>query len=139
MIFDYNGNRFKCVWRTLMDKNMWYNMEPAKIKVTIPKSLYQKMMKDVKTDVRNNTLLDIVRFKIQKPKGESLYFNESNKDELEYWEVNAYLESATISSTFNQKNPNKQTEVTVHFKIKVFENKKLTTSEIRDILLNEIL
>lgn len=139
MIFDYKGNRFKCVWKTLMDKNMWYNMEPAKIKVTIPKTLYQNIMKDIKQDIRNNTLHDIIKFKIQKEKGERLYFNESIDSESEYWDIDAYLNSSTISSIFNQKNPNKITEVTVHFNISVFENRKLEKSEIRDILLNELV
>ena len=50
MIFDYNGNHYKCVWRTLMDKNSWYNMQPAKINVTIPISLYKKIMKEIKKE-----------------------------------------------------------------------------------------
>lgn len=139
MIFHYKDNCFKCQWKTYMKKNMWYSMEPAKLKVTIPKSLYNEILKDVKEDKCNKTLHDIIRFRIQKEKGEILFLNESKDSENEYWNIDAYLDSATVSSIYNNRNPNKETKVTVHFKINIFENKKLEKSEIRDILLNEIL
>lgn len=109
------------------------------VKVTIPKSLYDIIMKDIKEDESNKTLHDIIRFRVQKEKGENLYFNESEESENEYWDIDAYLESATISSTYNQKNPYKETKVTTHFTINVFESNKLEKSEIREILLSNIL
>jgi len=139
MIFHYRENSFKCQWKTQMKKDMWYSMEPTKVKVTMPKSLYDVIMKDIKEDESNKTLHDIIRFRIQKEKGETLYFNESDKSENEYWDIDAYLESATISSMYNHRSPYKETKVTVHFTINVFETKKLEKSEIRDILLNELV
>ena len=65
--------------------------------------------------------------KMQKEKEEKLYFNESGESENEYWNIDAYLESAAIPSTYNQKNPYKETKVTTHFTINVFENNKLET------------
>lgn len=142
MFFIYENNSFKCVCKSMMKKDMWYSMEPVKVKVTIPKSLYNEILKDIKNDEDNETLHDIIRFRIQKEKDEILFINESKdsvKSRNEYWDIDAYLDSATISSIYNSKNNDKETLVTTHFTINIFEKKKLEKSETRDILLSKIL
>ena len=62
MKFFYNGKGFPCNWKTQMKSdNMWYSMEPVKLTVTIPQSLYDIILLDIKLDKKNNTLRDIFR------------------------------------------------------------------------------
>jgi hypothetical protein len=117
-----------------MSKDMWYSMEPAKVRVTLPKNILQKILLDVKEDVKNNTLHDIMRFKIFKSTGEELYFNESINENSELWEIECYLNSSIISAEYKKKGV-----VSVHFDISVIESELLEKSELRNILLDDIL
>jgi hypothetical protein len=53
----YNGKGFPCKWKTQMkNDNMWYSMEPVKIKFTLPESVYNAIMIDIKLDEENKIL-----------------------------------------------------------------------------------
>lgn len=134
MKFYYNSVGYTCNWKTKMFKDMWYSMEPAKVRVTLPKDILKKILIDVKEDKNNNTLHDIIKFKILKSAGEELYFNESKDENIEFWELECYLNSSIISSEYK-----KGGIVSVHFDISVIESQLLGKNEMRDILLNEIL
>ena len=134
MKFYYNNVGYTCNWKTKMSKDMWYSMEPAKVRVTLPKNILQKILLDVKEDVKNNTLHDIMRFKIFKSTGEELYFNESINENSELWEIECYLNSSIISAEYKKKGV-----VSVHFDISVIESELLEKSELRNILLDDIL
>lgn len=147
MKFYYNDVGYTCNWKTKMSKDMWYSMEPAKVRVTLPKDILKKILIDVKEDKNNNqnfrTLHDIIkskrptsaiRFKILKSAGEELYFNESKDENIEFWELECYLNSSIISSEYKKKGI-----VSVHFDISVIKSQLLDKNEMRDILLNEIL
>lgn len=130
----YNGKGFPCKWKTQMNKDMWYNMEPAKLTVTIPESLYDIMLLDIKLDKKNNTLQDIFRFRLLLQKGEI----SRDRDKLvvetnELWDMETYLVRATISSKFRNG------EVKVVFLLSVFEETELDKSELRNILLSELV
>lgn len=134
MKFFYNGKGFPCKWKTQMNEDMWYSMEPAKLTVTIPKSLYDIILLDIKLDNKNNTLHDIFRFRLLLQKGEI----SRDRDKLvvetnELWNMETYLDRATISSKFRND------EVKVVFHLSVFEETELDKSELRDILLSELV
>lgn len=131
----YNGKGFPCKWKTQMNNdNMWYSMEPVKLTVTIPESLYDIILLDIKLDKKNNTLRDIFRFRLLLQKGEM----SRDRDKLvvennELWDMETYLDRSTISSKFRNG------DVKVVFYLSVFEEKELDKSELRNILLSELV
>ncbi len=135
MKFFYNGKGYPCKWKTQMkNDNMWYSMEPVKLTVTIPRSLYDVILLDIKLDKSNNTLNDIFRFNLLIQKGEmSRDRDKLVADQNELWSMETYLNRSTISSKF------KNDEVTVVFDLSVFEDVELDKSELRNLLLNELV
>ena len=131
----YNGKGFPCKWKTQMkNDNMWYSMEPVKLTVTIPESLYDIILLDIKIDKKNNTLRDIFRFRLLLNKDEI----SRDRDKLvvennELWDMETYLDRSTISSKFRNG------DVKVVFYLSVFEEKELDKSELRNILLSELI
>ena len=131
----YNGKGFPCNWKTQMkNDNMWYSMEPVKLTVTIPESLYDIILLDIKLDKKNKTLRDIFRFRLLLNKDEI----SRDRDKLvvennELWDMETYLDKSTISSKFRNG------DVKVVFYLSVFEEKELDKSELRNILLSELV
>ena len=131
----YNGKGFPCNWKTQMkNDNMWYSMEPVKLTVTMPESLYDIILLDIKLDKKNNTLRDIFRFRLLLNKDEI----SRDRDKLvvennELWDMETYLDRSTISSKFRNG------DVKVVFYLSVFEEKELDKSELRNILLSELV
>lgn len=131
----YNGKGFPCKWKTQMkNDNMWYSMEPVKLTVTMPESLYDIILLDIKLDKKNNTLRDIFRFRLLLNKDEI----SRDRDKLvvennELWDMETYLDRSTISSKFRNG------DVKVVFYLSVFEETELNKSELRNILLSELV
>ena len=130
----YNGKGYPVKWKSLMRKDMWYNMEPVKIKFTLPESVYKSILIDIKLDDENKTLRDIFRFNLLLQKGEL----SRDRDKLvvetnEYWKIDAYLDRCSITSRFRNG------DVIAIFEISIFEEEELDKSELRDILLNELV
>jgi len=130
MKFYYKGVGYTCNWKTKMLDSMWYSMLPAKIRVTLSKDILKEILSDVKIDKHNNRLIN---FKLSKNKGEELVFSDSLKEDFEIWNLSCVLYSSTVSSEY------KNGDVTVHLTISVFESNILEKSEVRHILLNEII
>jgi len=126
MLFYYRDKEYPCNWKTQMRKDMFYSMEPVKLRIRVPITTYDTIMLDIKNDEDNNTLLDIMRFKI-------LYFKQSNINDLEIWDLVAFLDTNTISSKFNDGT------IGVNFKLSISNEVKLSKQDTRDILLNNIL
>ena len=131
----YNGKGFPCKWKTQMkNDNMWYSMEPVKLTVTIPESLYDIILLDIKLDKKNNTLRDIFRFRLLLQKGD--FSRDPDKltiENNELWDMETYLDRSTISSKFRNG------DVKVVFYLSLFEEKELDKSELRNILLSEFI
>ena len=130
----YNGRGYPVQWKSLMRKDMWYNMEPVKIKFTLPESVYKAILIDIKLDDENKTLRDIFRFSLLLQKDEI----SRDRDKLvvetnEYWKINSYLDRVSITSRFRNG------EVTAIFEVSIFEEEELDKSELRDILLSELV
>lgn len=130
----YNGKGYPVKWKSLMRKDMWYNMEPAKLKLTIPESVYNAILLDIKLDSENKTLRDIFRFNLLLQKDD--FSRDPDKltiETNEFWKIDAYLDRVSISSRFRNG------DVTVIFEISIFEQIELDKSELRDLLLNELI
>ena len=130
----YNGKSYPVQWKSLMRKDMWYNMEPVKIKFTLPESVYKAILMDIKLDDENKTLRDIFKFNLLLHKGEL----SRDRDKLvvetnEYWKIDAYLDRCTITSRFRNG------DVTAIFELSIFEEVELDKSELREVLLNELV
>lgn len=125
----YNGKGYPIIWKSLMRKNMWYNMEPVKIKLTIPESVYNAILIDVKLNKEN-----ILKFNLLLKKGEtSRYRDKLLVETNEYWKIDAYLDRVSITSKFRND------EVTAIFEVSISEEEELDKSELRNILLNELV
>ena len=136
----YNGKGYPVKWKSLMRKDMWYNMEPVKIKLTLPESVYRAILLDIKLDNENknqknkNFQRDIFRFNLLLSKDEL----SRDRDRLivetnEYWKIDAYLDRVSITSRFRNG------EVIAIFEVSIFEEVELDKSEIREVLLNELV
>jgi hypothetical protein len=130
----YNGKGYPVKWKSLTKKNMWYNMEPVKLKFTLPESVYNVILLDIKLDNENKTQRDIFRFNLLLQKDEL----SRNSDKLivensEYWKVESFLDRVSISSRFRNG------DVTAIFEVSIFNQIELDRSAIREVLLNELL
>ena len=130
----YNGKGYPVKWKSLMRKDMWYNMEPVKLKFTLPESVYKAILIDIKLDDGNKTLRDIFRFNLLLQKGEL----SRDRDKLvvetnEYWKIDAYLDRCSITSRFRNG------DVIAIFELSIFEEVELDKSELREVLLNELV
>jgi hypothetical protein len=113
----------------MKNDNMWYSMEPVKIKFTLPESVYNAIMIDIKLDEENKTLRDIFRFNLLLQKDEM----SRDKYKLTVESIDAYLDRASISSKFRNG------DVTAVFEVSIFEEEELDKSELRNILLGELV
>jgi len=131
----YNGKGYPCNWKTQMKSdNMWYSMEPVKIKFTLPESVYNAIMIDIKLDEENKTLRDVFRFNLLLQKDEmSRDKYKLTVESNELWKIDAYLNRASISSKFRNG------DVTAVFEVSIFEEEELDKSELRNLLLNELV
>jgi hypothetical protein len=125
----YDGIGYPCKFKSQMKgKNTWYSMEPISIKPTFPKYIYDKILLDIKLDN------DKFRFKLLLQKGD-LSRKEDNSQVVqnELWEIKTYLERCMITSEFRNG------DVTVKFSLLIFEEEELDKSELRNILLNQLI
>ena len=130
----YNGKGYPVKWKSLTRRDMWYNMEPAKLKITIPESVYNAILLDIKLDNENKTLRDIFRFNLLLQKGEiSRSSDKLIVETNEFWKIESYLNRVSISSRFRNG------DVTAIFEISIFEQIELDKSDLRNILLNELV
>jgi len=127
----YNGKGYECKWKTLMRKDMWYNMEPVKIKLTLPESVYNAILIDIKLDKndRETFSFNLLLKKDETSRDRDKLLVETN----EYWKIDAYVNRSSISSRFRNG------EVTAIFEVSIFEEEELDKSELRNILLNELV
>lgn len=139
----YDGIGYPCKLKSEMKgNNIWYSMEPISIKLTFPKYIYDKILLDIKLDNENKTLRDIFRFKLLIQKGE-LSRNKDNWNNIsplssqvvqnEFWELETYLDGLTITSKFRNG------DVTVKFSLSIFSEIELDKSELRELILNQLI
>jgi hypothetical protein len=128
----YNGSGYSVQWKSLMRKDMWYNMEPVKIKLTLPESVYKAILIDIK--LNKDEYRDIFSFNLLLNKDEM----SRDRDKLvvetnEYWKIDACVDRSSITSRFRNG------DVIAIFEVSIFEEEELDKSELRNILLNELV
>jgi hypothetical protein len=128
----YNGRGYPVQWKSLMRKDMWYNMEPVKIKLTIPESVYKAILIDIK--LNKDEYRDIFSFNLLLNKDEM----SRDRDKLvvetnEYWKIDACVDRSSITSRFRNG------DVIAIFEVSIFEEEELDKSELRNLLLNELV
>jgi hypothetical protein len=128
----YNGRGYPVQWKSLMRKDMWYNMEPVKIKFTLPESVYKAILIDIK--LNKDEYRDIFSFNLLLNKDEM----SRDRDKLvvetnEYWKIDACVDRVSITSRFRNG------DVVAIFEVSIFEEEELDKSELREILLNELV
>jgi len=128
----YNGKVYPCNWKTQMKSdNMWYSMEPVKIKLTIPESVYNAILIDIKLD-KNDRKTFSFNLLLQKDN----FSRDPDKltiETNELWKIDTYLNRVSISSRFRNG------EVTAVFEVSIFEQEELDKSELRNLLLGELV
>jgi len=128
----YNGKGYPCNWKTQMKSdNMWYSMEPVKIKLTIPESVYNAILIDIKLD-KNDRKTFSFNLLLQKDD----FSRDPDKltiETNELWKIDTYLNRVSISSRFRNG------EVTAVFEVSIFEQEELDKSELRNLLLGELV
>jgi hypothetical protein len=114
-----------------MRKDMWYNMEPVKIKLTLPESVYNAILIDIKLDKndRETFSFNLLLKKDEASRDRDKLLVETN----EYWKIDAYVDRSSISSRFRNG------DVIAIFEVSIFEEEELDKSELRNILLNELV
>ena len=128
----YNGKGYPVQWKSLMRKDMWYNMEPVRIKLTLPESTYKAILIDIKSN--KDEYRDIFSFNLLLNKDEM----SRDRDKLvvetnEFWKIDACVDRVSISSRFRNG------LVTAIFEVSIFEEEELDKSELRNLLLNELV
>jgi len=131
MQFYYNNISYKCKWKSLMDKNMWYSMEPVRLKVQMKYEDYVDILYDIKNDTTNKTLRDILKFKVL---GKISEFpnNGDNVDEIVLLTIESYLDRISILSKVRDN-------ITVQFDVSIYDKKMGDKSDIRDILIDQLV
>ena len=121
----YKDDKYPCVLKSEMRKNMWYSMEPVKITATMPLTEYFKM----RTDIRESE--DNFHFRLLVDKRDKVKnFSEDFKDGL--WMVDSQFERATITSSFGKG------IVKVLLKLHIYERELSDKSELRDLIINDL-
>ena len=126
-----------------MRKNMWYSMEPAKLTVSMPISVYEKIKHDIKIENEGSCFAtkwdlidrdrDILNFRVKKHDSDTSRWGLSENGVGGWWDVISYLDSVTISSKFKDGN------VIAHFSIFIRDSIELDKSESREMILNELV
>ena len=128
----YNGRGYHVQWKSLMRKDMWYNMEPVKIKFTLPESVYKAILIDIKLNKDEHR--DVFSFNLLLNKDEmSRDPDKLTVETNEYWKIDACVDRVSITSRFRNG------DVIAIFEFSIFEETELDKSELREILLNELV
>lgn len=128
MIFYYNDVGYPMTWKSEMRDNMWYNMEPAKIKVTMPYSLYMEILNQYKI----NSVDKLLFFEVLKSNSDIVKWGISNKN-IGIWKIEACIYSMSISSKFRNG------DVITIFDIAVCESIELDEGFVKQRLRDELL
>lgn len=130
----FKNGCYPVVWKTGMKDNMWYSMEPAKLKITMPASVYDVLSKDINRVNKDPNRDSCYRFRFDISKFESdnvKWGISEHKSGL--WRVGTFVYSCSISSKF------KNGDVIAIFDLAVDTAVMLDKSVLRDRILNELV
>ncbi len=136
----YKDNIYPLIWKTQMVKDHWYNMEPAKLKTTMPFSVYESIRLEKNLFEKTNRedyepfLLTV---DIYKKMDEVVEWDLSPLDYHGLWTIEIIIYSMSISSKFRDGS------CTAIFEIGLYKHDEKDKSEIisklRDIKLSELV
>ncbi len=129
MKFYYKEKGYSCTWKNNLKGDYWSNMEHAKIKVCIPLTEYKEIVSDIRLQEKSPT----ITFKVHKEKDEVVNWGTYSSDESELWKFTAIIERISYSSKF------KDGYVMTHIDCLIQYNDKCDKSELRELLLNELV
>ncbi len=121
----YKNDKYPCVLKSEMEPNMWYNMEPIKLTVTIPMTDYF----NIRTDIKDCN--DQFHFKLLVDKRDRVN-NFSNEFVAGLWSIDSNFERSTITSSFSKG------VVNVIFKLHIVDRELNDKSELRDLIINDL-
>jgi len=120
---------YPVIWKTKMAKGHWYNMEPVKIKITMPSSDYYEIVKSLNKK-KNAYGEPTISFNIHNDVDK---LDNSSIKEVGLWEIKGILESTTISSKFRDGT------IIAIFDFRVIGSKLHDKSVLRNLLLSELV
>lgn len=121
----YKDDKYPCLLKSEMRKDMWYSMEPVKITLTIPLTEYF----NIRTDIRESD--ENFHFRLLVDKTDKVSnFREEFVEGL--WVVDSKFERSTISSSFGKG------IVKVVFKLHIYERYLSDKSELRELIINDL-
>ena len=130
----YNDGVYPVTWKTGMRKDRWYSMEPAKIKVTMPSTIYDIISKDINTVNSDPNRESCYRFRFDISKFESDNVKWGISDHKSgLWRVSTFVYSCSVSSRF------KNGDVIAIFDLAVDNAELLDKSVFRDRILDELV
>ena len=130
----YKDCVFTIKWKTLMEKGMWYSMEPSKITATIPVEDYKKIRMSLLNSIRHQTQENFIINRPGKNEDEpgKVYYKNYLGGLYGYIDCQMYIRRATKLSENS-----KEVVITIEFdcNYEQIEDK----SVIRDLLLKNLL
>lgn len=131
MLMYYKDCVFPITWRTLMEKRMWYSMEPSKITAIIPTDDYKKVRMSILNSIRNRTSENFIINRTGK--------NDKPKKGKDYLGgLYGYIDcDMTIRRATKLSESNKEVKIIIEFdcEYQQLEDKSI----IRDLLLKNLL
>lgn len=133
MLMYYKDCVFPIKWKTLMQKGMWYSMEPSRVTATIPVNDYKKIRMSILNAMRHRTTEKIVinRPDINLEKGKVYHKNYLGG-------LSGYLDCEMVINRATKLRENsKEVVITIEFNCNY--EKIEDKSVIRDLLLKNLL
>jgi len=105
-------------------------MEWVKLKIKMPYTLYNQIVSEIKEFDGNEPT---IQFKIFKEKDEEVDWGSYSTDDPELWKFTALLQRLSYSSKFNDGT------VMAHIECLIQYNDRCSKSELRDLILSELV
>lgn len=140
----YKDKGYPVVWKSQMKSNMWYSMEPVKLHVVMPISVYKEIynffIKEINSDGSDMSVLhqqdNTINFQIHVSETDKINSRviEQDRHKQGLWDLECFIISASFSSKF------KNESVMAIFDVNVMNcDFIIDKSILRDLLLNELV
>lgn len=133
----YKDCVFPIKWKTLMQKGMWYSMEPSSITATIPKDDFKKIRMSLLNSIRHRKQeIFIVNIPKREQEKRVYYYNTENKHYL--GGLDGYVECTMFVNRATKLSENKN-EVKIKIDFDCNYEQIEDKSIIRELLLKSLL
>lgn len=139
MLMYYKDCVFPIKWKTLMEKGMWYSMEPSQITATIPTEDYKKIRMSLLNSIRHRTKENFIINRPGKCEGEpGTVWGFGNGNENYLGGLYGYIDCDMMIRRATKLSENsKEVKIVIEFdcNYEQIEDKSI----IRDLLLKNLL